>query len=561
MGQPVTGTVVTRRAYSYKRFSSPKQARGDSIRRQTEFEQRIVKEMDLLLDDTLDLSDTGVSAFYGKNNKFGALAEFMKLVESGRIPEGSVLIVENIDRLSRENVFDAFNLFSRIIGAGITLVTAEPYDVYDKATVQSNVAKLMVPLVYMMRAHDESKTKSHRIHQAWNQRRKRAIEEGRPLSERCPYWLKVVGKQKFEVVEERAQVVRQIYGWVREGLGITRIVKRLVESETPCFGKKGVWQSTYVRKLLTWPAVCGEMQPFLWKEGKRVPHGEPRADFFPAIISREEYDLTRATMKDRRGKDGRPARDEGNLFTGLVWHAGDRVKMSMKSHNGEKKRTPYLMSNLVYKGKPAGEGRRFPYEKFEKGVLTALSELRLEDVSDRFREQKSDLGAQVEKLSSDLLIIDARHREFESQALDPNNKIPADALSDLLSKLAALRQQIVENLVSFQMEAKSCPAEARGEERSVLARMRSMPPGSERDRFRRKVRVRLRWLVESIWVHIEKVNHVRQFAHVQVFLRNGMRHSLLIESFEAKSGRPKVRPARHYHDVDFRTFKPPAHSG
>ena len=76
-----------RRAYSYKRFSSPKQSRGDSIRRQTAFEQEIVKEMDLLLDDTLDLSDTGVSAFHGKNSKFGTLSEFMNLVEVRQMVE------------------------------------------------------------------------------------------------------------------------------------------------------------------------------------------------------------------------------------------------------------------------------------------------------------------------------------------------------------------------------------------------------------------------------------------------------------------------------------------
>jgi DNA invertase Pin-like site-specific DNA recombinase len=133
-----------RRAYSYKRFSSPKQARGDSIRRQTEFEQRVIEMMGLVFDDSIDLTDRGVSGYRGDSAKFGALAEFLRRVESGRIPKGSVLLVENIDRLSRENVLDAFHLFSGIIRSGITIVTANDEGVYDRESVAADFSRLMV---------------------------------------------------------------------------------------------------------------------------------------------------------------------------------------------------------------------------------------------------------------------------------------------------------------------------------------------------------------------------------------------------------------------------------
>lgn len=555
---PLDTEVLVRRAYSYKRFSSPKQQRGDSMRRQTEFEQRIVKEMDLVLDDTLDLSDTGVSAFHGKNNKFGALAEFMKLVDAGRIPGGSVLIVENIDRLSRENVLDAFNLFSRIISADITLVTAEPYDVYTKEEVQGNVIKLMVPLVYMMRAHDESRMKSHRIHQAWGQRRKRAVESGLALTAHCPRWLRVVGKgkDKYELVEERAQVVRDIFLWVREGLGVNRIVQKLKADGVPCFGKKEVWHTTYVRKLLIWPAVYGEMQPYVQVDGVRKTYGEPIPNYFPAVVSREEFDLVRVTMKDRRGKDGRPAKGDGNLFTGIVWHAVDRCRMAMRTNNQRGKRYSYLTSNSVEKGAKAGEGRRFPYQRFEEAVLGELEELRPEDVSDRFREEKSHLLGEIERLSTELMTVDQGLKEFEAQLFDPSNKIDRAVIRRLMNVMSGQKEDLRARLAPLEAEAASTKTEQSSEGRTVMGLMSSLPPGQERDRFRRKVRTRLRWLLDSIWVHIEKVNQMRQFAHVQVFLRTGERKDLVVPSFSPVAGRPDVSPARRYDDVDFRTYTP-----
>src|SRR5688572_21023023 len=95
------------RVFSYLRFSSPEQARGDSFRRQTEEPERWCRERGLELDDTLTLHDLGRSAFRGSHAEFGALRVFLDLVESGRVERGSILLVESLDRLSREAVLDA----------------------------------------------------------------------------------------------------------------------------------------------------------------------------------------------------------------------------------------------------------------------------------------------------------------------------------------------------------------------------------------------------------------------------------------------------------------------
>ena len=61
------------KAYSYLRFSTPEQSKGDSLRRQTALADEYAKRHGLTLDTELNLRDLGVSAFRGDNVAVGAL--------------------------------------------------------------------------------------------------------------------------------------------------------------------------------------------------------------------------------------------------------------------------------------------------------------------------------------------------------------------------------------------------------------------------------------------------------------------------------------------------------
>jgi len=52
----------------------------------------------------------------------------------------------------------------------------------------ADLMPLMMSLVYMMRAHDESKNKAYRISQMWMRKRKRALE-GVKMTSIAPGWL------------------------------------------------------------------------------------------------------------------------------------------------------------------------------------------------------------------------------------------------------------------------------------------------------------------------------------------------------------------------------------
>ena len=111
------------KAYSYLRFSTPEQESGDSVRRQIANAENWAKNQGIDLDDILKFEDRGISAYRGLNRIKGALGNFLNLVKEGKIPYNSYLIVENLDRLSRENVIYALLQFLSIIQQGIRIVT------------------------------------------------------------------------------------------------------------------------------------------------------------------------------------------------------------------------------------------------------------------------------------------------------------------------------------------------------------------------------------------------------------------------------------------------------
>src|SRR5262249_32315728 len=101
-------------AFSYLRFSSKQPAKGGGFERQTELSKAWCQRRKVALDTSLRLDDLGVSAFRGTNVREGALAGFIEACRIGRVPQGSYLLVESLDRLSRNQIRPALQLFLQI---------------------------------------------------------------------------------------------------------------------------------------------------------------------------------------------------------------------------------------------------------------------------------------------------------------------------------------------------------------------------------------------------------------------------------------------------------------
>ncbi len=144
--------LTVTKAYSYVRFSTPQQALGDSLRRQTEKAERYAIEHGLTLDTDLKMTDAGVSAFRGKNATTGALGGFLRAVENNHVPPGSYLLIENIDRLSRDHVLEAQTIFSQLILSGIIIVTLTNGEVYSRQRLNEEPYAMLMIVLEQIRA-------------------------------------------------------------------------------------------------------------------------------------------------------------------------------------------------------------------------------------------------------------------------------------------------------------------------------------------------------------------------------------------------------------------------
>ena len=85
MDQPATEEADMPLAYSYIRYSSRGQIKGDSFRRQTELSDKFAQGHRFRIVKNQTYRDLGVSGFKGKN-KEGDLGRFLNDVELGQDP-------------------------------------------------------------------------------------------------------------------------------------------------------------------------------------------------------------------------------------------------------------------------------------------------------------------------------------------------------------------------------------------------------------------------------------------------------------------------------------------
>src|SRR3954451_18568200 len=155
------------RAYSYSRFSRFHQGKGDSARRQQRMVDDYCQRHGLLLDDSLNLNDFGVSAFRGRHHQCGALSQFLEGVRTGIVAKGSHFLVEDVDRLSREPVLDHLELVTDLLKSRITLALLDlGWQLTPDMLNKPGESWRIQALVSMMeRAHGESARKSDMIGQ------------------------------------------------------------------------------------------------------------------------------------------------------------------------------------------------------------------------------------------------------------------------------------------------------------------------------------------------------------------------------------------------------------
>jgi Recombinase/Recombinase zinc beta ribbon domain len=231
----------------------------------------------------------------------------------------------------------------------------------------------------LSRAYDESRTKSDRISKRWE--RKRDNIANIKLTSNGPKWLKLSrDKTKFDIIQERANIVREIFEEATSGIGIYKIARRLNARSTPPFGKsRGStgWHESSVNKILNNRAVLGEFQPHQKINGVRTPVGNPIIGYFPSIIDENIFYAAQAGRSVRRSF-GRGAKGKfvSNLFSGLARCAYCNGRMHFENKGSGPKGGNYFVCEAGYRGLDC-EKIRWRYDHFETSFLAFVQELDL----------------------------------------------------------------------------------------------------------------------------------------------------------------------------------------
>ena len=507
------------KAYSYLRFSRPEQLKGDSLRRQMEGSREYARRHSLDLDEST-FKDLGVSAFRGKNALEGALGTFLNAIETGKIRKGSYLLVESLDRLSRDTVLRALNQFTGILERGVNVVTLMDSKTYTAAGLSDNFSDLLISLSIMQRAHEESATKSKRISAAWKAKRDKAQADGKKLTARCPAWLTLASdRNSFTVDSARKKIVRRIFDMTIAGHGKSVIARRFNAESVPTFGDSEGWQPSYIQKILENEAVCGVSQPMRFptdedkKKGekrKRIPDGEPIPDYFPAVLDRATFERAKRSRASRRIPAGRKGENFSNLFSGLAACGNCGAHMHFVNKGEGSKGGAYLVCSNARRAASNCKARAWRYGPVEALLVLCLEELnynelfpdltrdmraKLQEFENAKLEAESELAQTNKRLEN---ILDALEQNAKQPALMARLNTTQTTLDKLTVALTALETQIEEE----RDRAKNAESDFR-QVQDGLQRLDKAHrvPGPELYDIRSRLHQLLRRTVEGISLH------------------------------------------------------------
>jgi hypothetical protein len=401
---------MTKKAYSYTRMSSGKQLRGNSLTRQLEKARIAADEYGWELDDTM--RDIGVSGYTGKNIEDGALGHFIEMCQDGDINKGSVLIVENLDRFSRQRAIDAFGIFSEILKTGVDIFICDDRRLFTQDNM--DMGNLFISIGGMVRAHEESSRKANLIATAWATKRKTA--KNKILTKTCPAWLTVnEDKTGFIVNRERVKTLEYIFKLSIEGYGYQGISKKFNNENMPTFTDRGNgWHPAYIKDILRKKAVIGHYQPHKRDGLKRKPVGDVVENYYPKVIDEKTFYSAQKAIDERiKTGRGRKGRRFSNIFSGLCrcGECGSPLVYEDRAKGTRSKAKRTLRCYGTLRG-ICDSGKHHKYDIIEQLILKNLKELNISRLNAPKKNKRKEINEDLESERGQLITVIKRRERL-----------------------------------------------------------------------------------------------------------------------------------------------------
>ncbi|PDH65563.1 MAG: hypothetical protein CNE89_11125 [Sphingomonadaceae bacterium MED-G03] len=461
----VRGPGMPQFAIIYARFSSAEQSKGYSLERQQTLGAEFAAEQGWVVEKSI--SDEGRSAFHGANRLEGSELHQFELEARNGLHRGKVLVVENIDRLSRQGAKAAAQLIWSINECGIDVATFHDGHIY-RAGSESEMIDLFKVIILAQQAHDESDKKSKRTAASWRSRLDRiaAGEKDIPMPN-VPLWIDRVDG-KYVLNEHRAKVLNEIYDLYVNGVGIHRIVTVLNERDEPSWtppeqrrGNNG-WFYSYIYRLLTKRTVLGE---YTTLDGKTIS-----SDFYPQAVTAEKWNRAQAALVMRKGNQKRDKKfTNRNLLQGIVvcekcgggahfGHTTDTVqkytKVSGEVVNYRRKTYRKMRCDRARRKHGCDNGTILNYDVIEWTVLQEM------------------LPKLIDRQLPDEPLTQARERLAEAERHRDGNQIKLNNLIEALEEGGS--KSIVQRVTALEAEVEA-QTQAVEDARRALAVQQSLP--------------------------------------------------------------------------------------
>ena len=426
-----------------------------------------VKARGLTLDDTLDLTDPGLSAFHGDNLSEGALGKFLALARAGELGESPVLLVEAIDRLSRLELIDAVqDVIFGLLRAGVTIETLEDGQTYTATRVNGDVGAAILLIAKIHGAAEYSKKLSRRIKVSWDQAIAE-LEAGRlPRGEVfVPAWCVREG-DTVKLIPEKAEIVQKVFDYaLSDGDGV--VTQRLNEERIPSLIGKPSWTRAQVRNLLTDPRVFGAVRlnnQANMSSKRRARRGERAAeerifpDLLPLVIPKEEVDQTLAARAARCNKSN-PTAARGKR--GMTWNiasgftrcscgAAGSLASTKSGSRKDSQGQPLVLRYLKCADRCGAKGYRL--EAVNGHILTRLHQGQLQQLlasGDDTTKQRIEQESQaIERLQAQLRMAEEQQANSARMFKDALKKGQVDPLFQEAVEEARLEVELAKTALS-----------------------------------------------------------------------------------------------------------------
>lgn len=315
-----------------------------------------------------DVVEVG-SAFKGLN-----LSNVLESARSGKYPAGSIVVMFDQTRFSREDFFDALTKMREIVVTGLKIHFSTTGQTVGKELLE-DFGGFVAIAAQASAANAESRSRSNRTLASYNNK----IANNELVSVGAmPNWLakeydlsgakpKIIG---YVLVPERQKVIQEIYRRYIAGEGATKITAYLNANVEPWpeFDNRRkdksnrVWRESYVTKLLVNSAIIG----------KRIFHiGKPeqvvRDNYYPPVVTKaiwyQAQDMRATRAKGTTGGFKYPT----NIYSGLVYcgYCGSKYGLlNLKTKSPVIRCTAYAKKEVSQEKCPGGSSGAKLLERF-----------------------------------------------------------------------------------------------------------------------------------------------------------------------------------------------------